>query len=124
MAVSDTGVQEFLAVLDPSLVDTEAVIADLAKEDCNDLEVLLSLSEADLLSVLSGHSLGNRKRVWNLIQDAQLRAASATGRRKRMQVMEAAAVAAGLSSSEVDSSSDEEPSLKTKNRDLWLFVSM
>ena len=87
--------------------------------------MLPSLSEADLVSVLSGHSLGNRKRVWNLIQEAQSRAASATGRRKRMQAIEAAAAAAaaanGLSSSEVDSSSDEEPSLKNKNRDLWLL---
>ena len=85
--------------------------------------MLLSLNEADLVSVLSGHSLGNRKRVWNLIQEAQSRAASATGRRKRIQAIEAAAAAAnGLSSSEVDSSSDEEPSLKTKNRDLWLTL--
>ena len=84
------------------------------------------MSEADLVSVLSGHSLGIRKRVWNLIQEAQSRAASATGRRKRLQAMEAAAAVAaaaanGLSSSEVDSSSDEEPSLKTKNRDMWLL---
>ena len=85
--------------------------------------MLLSLSEADLVSVLSGHSLGNRKRVWNLIQEAQSRAASATGRQKRMQAMEAAAAAVtGLSSSEVDSSSDEEPSLKTMNRDLWFLL--
>ena len=83
--------------------------------------MLLSLSEADLVSVLSGHSLGNRKRVWNLIHEAQSRAASATGRRKRMEAI-AAAAAAGLSSSEVDSSSDEEISLKTKNRDLWLLL--
>ena len=34
----------------------------------------------------------------------------------------AAAAANGLSSSEVDSSSDEEPSLKTKNRDPWLLL--
>ena len=84
------------------------------------------MSEADLVSVLSGHSLGIRKRVWNLIQEAQSRAASATGRRKRLQAMEAAAAVAaaanGLSSSEVDSSSDEEPSLKTKNRDPWLVL--
>ena len=84
--------------------------------------MLLSLSEADLVSVLSGHSLGNRKRVWNLIHEAQSRAASATGRRKRMEAIAAAAAAAGLSSSEVDSSSDEEISLKTKNRDLWLLL--
>ena len=83
--------------------------------------MLLSLSETDLVSVLSGHSLGNRKRVWNLIHEAQSRAASATGRRKRMEAISAAA-AAGLSSSEVDSSSDEEISLKTKNRDLWLLL--
>ena len=38
MAVA--GVREFLTALDHSLVDIEAVITDLAKEDCDDIEVI------------------------------------------------------------------------------------
>ena len=34
------GVREFLTALDHSLVDIDAVIADLAKEDCDDIEVI------------------------------------------------------------------------------------
>ena len=34
------GVREFLTALDHSLVDIDAVITDLAKEDCDDIEVI------------------------------------------------------------------------------------
>ena len=37
--MANAGVREFLATLDQSLVDIDAVISDLAKEDCDDIEV-------------------------------------------------------------------------------------
>ena len=37
--MAGAGVREFLTTLDQSFVDIDAVITDLAKEDCDDLEV-------------------------------------------------------------------------------------
>ena len=37
--MANAGVREFLTTLDQSLVDIDAVISDLAKEDCDDIEV-------------------------------------------------------------------------------------
>ena len=39
MPGAGAGVREFLSSLDHSLVDIEAVITDLAKEDCDDIGV-------------------------------------------------------------------------------------
>ena len=41
--MANAGVREFLATLDQSLVDIDAVISDLAKEDCDDIEVHMQL---------------------------------------------------------------------------------
>ena len=42
--MANAGVREFLAALDQSLVDIDAVISDLAKEDCDDIEVHKAVS--------------------------------------------------------------------------------
>ena len=46
------GVREFLASLDQSLVDIDAVISDLAKEDCDDIEVRIAVVIHILVSII------------------------------------------------------------------------
>jgi hypothetical protein len=79
----------FLSRLSPT-IDVDGLIADLRREDCDDLGVLVSLAETDLASVLKGRSLGYRKRVWNLVEEAQMR--TDLGRRKTIMMMEAAGI--------------------------------
>ena len=47
------GVREFLTALDHSLVDIDAVIADLAKEDCDDIGVIRIRSLSDIFSTFN-----------------------------------------------------------------------
>ena len=42
--MANAGVREFLTTLDQSLVDIDAVISDLAKEDCDDIEVHIAVT--------------------------------------------------------------------------------
>ena len=51
--MAGAGVREFLTALDHSLVDIEAVITDLAKEDCDDIEVIRIRKSTDNFSSIN-----------------------------------------------------------------------
>ena len=49
--MANAGVREFLTTLDQSLVDIDAVISDLAKEDCDDIEVHIAVAMLSFIYV-------------------------------------------------------------------------